>query len=122
MLEPFLFLLLKHAICDLGLQRWRPARSKLNPFGPGIQLHCFDHAIGTGIVLSFFVSPELAVMMAMIDYLAHGTIDCIKSNLFKIFGIDHGSDLYWSWQTVDQMLHYITYYYILILIEIIYLT
>ena len=54
--------------------------------------------------------------MATIDYFEHGTIDCIKSNLFKLFGIDHGSDLYWSWQTVDQILHYITYYYIVVII------
>ena len=119
MLELFLCLLIKHAICDLGLQRWRLERSKTNPFGAGIQLHCFDHAIFTGVICSFFVSPELAVMMAIIDYFAHGIIDCVKSNLFKRFGINHGSDLYWSWQTLDQMLHYITYYCIVVLTGII---
>lgn len=114
--------MLKHAFCDLGLQRWRPTRSKINPLGAGIHIHCMDHGIATGIICCFFVSPELALLMGLIDYIAHGIIDCTKSNLFKKFGIDHGSDLYWSWQTVDQMLHYATYYYILILIEIIYLT
>ena len=105
--------MLKHALCDLAIQRWRQQRSKIKYFGPGIQLHSMDHGVATGLIFCFFVAPPIALILGIIDYFAHGIIDCVKSNLFKHFKIEPLSDSYWMWQSVDQMFHYVTYYFII---------
>lgn len=110
MLELITLLMLKHATCDLALQRWRPQRSKTNYFSPGIQLHSMDHGVSTAIICAFFVAPGLALLAGIVDYFCHSIIDCTKSNLFQHYGIQPASDSYWSWQTVDQIAHYLTYY------------
>lgn len=112
-MDLFLALLIKHAICDLALQRWHGWEGigpKYRYFNPKAQKHYLEHGFGTLIVFLVFTDPYIACVAAIIDWFCHWHIDCIKSNANKILGWREGHQGFWVLVTIDQILHYITYY------------
>lgn len=115
MLELLFFLIVKHCICDLGLQSqllWGKTYRKHNYFG--CHSHYLHHAIGTLIVSLFFVNPILAVQLAVVDYIAHWHIDFCKHRINNWAGCTRQDKLYWWIAVVDQLLHFLTYYLLVI--------
>jgi len=112
----FLFLLFKHAVADLYLQSLiHYSQKKSNYFSLMGQVHYLQHGILAFLVLMFFVSWQFALLLSLLDYLAHWNIDHIKSRTQKYFGIQAPSRGYWFFASIDQMLHYLTYYVIVLL-------
>ena len=123
-MEPFflLWLLIKHIIVDLPIQRSTPLHiQKLKRFyckWPWGHLHYINHSIGTFLVTWYFVNFFTAVIIAAIDYIAHWHIDYSKYRIlvkFKIDNVPESYIRYWWIQTFDQILHYITYYILVML-------
>ena len=109
-------LLCKHAVADLAVQSSRIPTTKRLYFNKGLHLHALDHAVLTLLVLLFFINPWLAVAFAVLDYVAHWHIDCLKSKLLWTFGIPRDGSVFWCIQTCDQISHYATYALIVYLI------
>ena len=112
-----LFLLMcKHSVADLALQSLRKPTTKRLYFNKGLHIHALDHAALTLVVLVFFINPWLALAFAVLDYVAHWHLDCLKSKLLWTFGIPRDGSVFWCIQTCDQISHYATYALIVYLI------
>lgn len=109
-------LMLKHAICDLGIQSFRTPTNKSRYFDKGLHLHSMDHGIGTFIVLLFFINPLYALVYAVVDYVFHWHIDCTKTTIARKYNWTKEGKPFWRLQTFDQMAHYATYALIVYLI------
>lgn len=112
MLQFAIFLLFKHLICDFILQTEHMAKSK-GQYGnwDGI-IHSLHHGIGTLLVSVVFVSPKLALILALVDFLIHYHIDWFKMR----FGPASYKDKhYWVWFGTDQFLHQLTIVLVLII-------
>jgi len=117
-LHIFFLLIVKHTIVDLGIQSWLlwgKAHEKGDYLG-GHQ-HYLHHAIGTFLVLLCFLDLHTTCVLSVIDYLAHWHIDFSKHNLNRYLNVTR-KDLKWWWITVlDQLLHFTTYYLIMIYVS-----
>ena len=117
-LATFAFLLtIKHTVCDLALQRLFPADKKFY-FNPPAHTHYFHHGLGSFLVGLMFGVP-FAVAIGVIDYFAHWQIDYAKTVIRDKYNMQPEEDRYWVLQTVDQALHFFTYYcFVLIAISL----
>ena len=112
----FFALLIKHAIVDLGIQSHLNDIDK-NRYISNAHIHYLHHGISTFLIALFFTSPQLAILCAIIDYVAHWHIDFVKHNVTTIFNIE-GKSLVWWWiSAADAALHFLTYYVIILLIS-----
>ena len=113
----FLLLLIKHCIIDLYLQSLIYYRTKKSDYlSLSAHQHYFQHGIGTAMVLVFFISWPIAIVFGLVDYIAHWNIDYCKSRAQKYFGVKAPEKGYWLLSSIDQGLHYLTYYVIILLI------
>lgn len=109
----FLFLLiLKHAIADVGIQRHLGIQKKHEWLSKKAQLHYLTHGIGTFIVLSP-IDFIIAFIAGIIDWIAHWHIDFVKTNINNKYELNNTDYAYWWLLTVDQVLHYTTYFLII---------
>ena len=119
-LTVFLLLTIKHAVCDLYLQSFLTLdKSRYLGGWP----HYAEHALGTFVVIAWFVDPVIAVAIALLDGVAHGHIDWLKHRVISAYEHTTGMTMesnrkhtYWFVQAVDQMLHFLTYYLICLII------
>lgn len=109
-------LLVKHAIADLAIQSARTISYKGNYFSKGLHVHAMDHGVLTAVVLLFFINPLNAIIFGILDYIVHAIIDCNKTKALTYFNIPREGNIYWSVQTLDQILHYTTYLIIVLMV------
>lgn len=104
-------LLLKHFICDFPLQMFPYQYENKGTYGhPGGLLHSGIHIVGTLIVMLLFVSPFLAMGLALLDGIIHYHIDWAKMNVNRIYNLKPtNSEYFWLSLGVDQLLHGLTY-------------
>lgn len=108
-LATFAFLLsLKHTVCDLALQRLFPAEKKYY-FNVPAHTHYFHHGLGSFLAGLMFGWP-FALLIGLIDYFAHWNIDYGKTIIRDHYNMQSSEDRYWVLQTIDQALHFATYY------------
>ena len=102
-----LLLLFKHILADYFLQK--PWNDKGIYGSKGGVEHDIIHAIGTVIVMNFFVNPAWAVIVAFLDGIIHYHIDWAKTNIKSNYNLKKDQTLYWGLHGVDQYLHILTY-------------
>lgn len=107
-------LMLKHSIADLYLQAVRPMPNKSNYFDKGLWWHALDHGVLTFFVMLMFVDYKWALAMAVLDVLCHAHIDFFKTTIAKVKNWKRDTTVFWKFQTLDQMLHYATYFLIVV--------
>lgn len=115
-MEPLLWLLIKHSIIDLGLQplSYPAGKGKSNYFGYlGHLGHYVPHGVGTVIVLLFFVDPHTALLGGLIDWFLHWNIDYAKTTIRNKKGWTNNDRQFWLLNALDQILHYLTYFLII---------
>jgi len=109
-------LILKHVVADLGLQSqllWgQTHKKKFYPFGG--HAHYFHHSTLTFLVSWIFVSWQVALAMAIVDHVAHWHIDYTKHRVNEMIGCSRKDKIWWWTATVDQLLHFLTYYLLVI--------
>ena len=104
MIQIAILLNLKHFICEFILQTSEISKSKAKYLG-GVW-HSAHHAIGSFIVMVFFISPQFSALLAFFDLIIHYHIDWVKMR----FGPTSTQDKrYWQWLGADQFLHHLTY-------------
>jgi len=116
MIEILLWLMIKHFICDFPLQAHPYLYRHKHEYGHlGGILHALIHGVGTAIVLLFFpsVSLELMAFIMILDVVIHYHIDYCKMKIGKIYNLKpDNSEAFWSLLGFDQLLHFLTYYFI----------
>lgn len=113
MFEALLLLFVKHFICDFPLQisPWM-YRNKGIYFHPGGIAHSAVHALGTWLVLVFFIGAQ-AWLYALLDFIVHYHIDWAKLKLNKHYDLrPDNSNWFWILLGLDQLAHHITYFVI----------
>ena len=112
----FMFLLVcKHAVADLALQsRLEYKGGKLNLKNGRLLIHCAHHAVLAFLVAIIFVGIINALWILLFDFIAHFVIDYSKSWYQSKTNVKYGTKTYWIYSTVDQILHYTTYFIIVI--------
>lgn len=75
--------------------------------------HSAIHALGTWLVLVFFIGST-ALVYALIDFVVHYHIDWAKVYLNKRYGWrPDNSNQFWILLGFDQLAHHITYFVII---------
>ena len=111
-----LFLLIvKHCVTDLGIQSqllWGKTVNKKYYFG--CHSHYLHHAIGTFIVFALLTDWKTTLLATVIDYIVHWHIDFVKYQINNHLELKRSDKLYWWTATLDQLLHFLTYYLLVI--------
>ena len=112
----FLCLLFKHAIVDIALQRHIKYPRKYIYSSRLAQLHYGQHGVATFLVCLLFVGPLTALVAGALDWVAHWHIDHTKARINQRFEWNSTHNAFWYMVTIDQMLHFATYWLIIVLI------
>ncbi len=107
----FLALLFKHAIADLALQNQLKNINKLEYCGNG-HTHYLHHGLLTLITSLLFVDIYLALVISIVDYVLHWHIDFFKHHIVRFFNITMKGSTWWWITSLDQILHYSTYFFL----------
>jgi len=114
--EIFLFLMIKHAIVDLGFQPLGLGSSKKYYFGwPAHKQHYVPHGLLTVLVMASYTHINVAVALGILDYILHWHTDFTKTKIRNYFEWTSKDRQFWILNAVDQILHF-TGYYIIVLI------
>ncbi len=114
----FIYLLVlyqaKHFICDFPLQG-RYMLGKFNKEGWVLPLaaHASVHAAATFLITVFFVG-WWAIPLAIADAIIHFCMDRIKASPYLWGRYNHSQPQFWYALGVDQMVHHLTHYVIII--------
>lgn len=111
-LNILMLLLVKHFICDFPLQAFPYQYRNKGTYGHlGGILHSVIHVAGSFLVLIYFTSVEMALMLSLFDGLCHYHIDFAKMNIGRIYNLKpDNSEWFWILMGFDQLLHALTYY------------
>jgi len=108
----------KHAVADLVLQS-RLSGDKLNLRSSKGWMHALDHAALTVLVFIFFVSPQHAIALGVLDFTLHFAIDYCKTLWVRRRRIEVESKIFWRIQGIDQIAHFSCYMLYVILAAVI---
>ena len=115
-MEIFLFLMIKHALIDLGLQPFNIGQNKLQYFGRIAHLkHYAPHGVLTAVIMAFYSSIEVAILLGILDYILHWHTDFLKTNIREYFKWNNTQRQFWLLNTADQILHFLGYYVIILI-------
>lgn len=105
---------IKHFVVDFILQREYQWRNKGTYGHMGGIEHATLHAFATLVILFFFTSFDIALMLALLDGVIHYHIDWAKMKLNAVTGWkpDTHPEFWWL-LGLDQLLHSLTYILIL---------
>jgi hypothetical protein len=109
-----LFFLLKHLIVDFMLQTPYQFLNKGIYGHPGGLLHAGLHSLATFLILISTATLAFTVIVSLIDGIVHYHVDWSKVNITKRMGWTMQDQHYWYILGIDQFLHYLTYWAILV--------
>lgn len=101
---------LKHFICDYPLQNsYMLGKMQEKDWVKPLLAHSMVHMLGTIFILSW-INPILALILSLVDLVAHFTIDRLKASP-NIGGRFNPTQPYFWWALgADQMAHHLTHY------------
>ena len=105
-------LFIKHFLVDFVFQTNEHVKHK-GTYGnlKGIE-HSIQHAVGTALMLIPFVGFEIAALIGLIDGVIHYHIDWAKMSINRIWHYTVEQSQFWMWLGADQLLHSLTYVWI----------
>jgi hypothetical protein len=108
-------LVIKHGIADLWLQSFHTKSYKINWLGG--HRHYLEHSVLTLLIASWFLPLQYAVVACLLDYCCHWHVDWAKHHLLKRtqWTFETAPKFFFFVQSIDQILHYLTYWLIVIL-------
>ena len=109
----FAALFTKHFVFDFLLQGPFQFLNKGTYGHPGGILHAGLQAIGTFVVLGFFVGPVVSFTLGVLDGVVHYHIDWAKTRLNDYLSLQPNNEKFWWLLGLDQYLHYMTYAFLL---------
>ena len=111
--------IIKHFVCDFPLQANKWFYNNKHIYGhPGGIAHAGIHALGTLLVFTFalfgIISSLDVWILAIMDGVIHYHIDWAKMNIGKKFNLKpDNSEWFWILLGLDQLLHYMTYLFLI---------
>ncbi len=119
-LTEILFLLsllfVKHFVVDFPLQKPFQWKNKGDYGHLGGILHAALHAIGTGLIVVFFVQEPTeygkflwSFSIALLDGMVHYHVDWAKMNLNEKLDYNPNTEGFWNLLGADQLIHSLTY-------------
>jgi hypothetical protein len=107
----------KHFIVDFPLQGEYQWRNKGTFLHPGGLLHAGLHGLATFLILGFFTTPLIGVIISLAETVVHYLIDYVKMNINSRMGWEcNKNPEFWVLLGLDQFLHSMTYIAIIYLI------
>lgn len=105
-------LFVKHYVVDFVLQTQEMINHKGVYGDPKGFYHSLQHAIGTLVIALYFWVWPWALVLALIDLIAHYHIDWLKMN----YGNKNIHDAqFWNHLGLDQLAHHLTYILMVVL-------
>ena len=102
------FLFIKHFIVDFLLQPEYMYKNKGDLSHPGGYIHAFLHGFVSLIIMLLLANNLIiALLLAVMEWVWHFTIDYWKVNLSKNYDMKH--EVFWILLGLDQLLHNLTY-------------
>ena len=116
-------LFVKHFVVDFPLQTPYQWQNKGTYGHVGGIIHSALHAIGTGLIVVFFI-PDPTVLgkflcattVALLDGVIHYHVDWAKMALNKKLGYTTSTNGFWNLLGADQLIHTLTYLVIVVII------
>ena len=108
----FALLSIKHFIADFVLQYDYMVQEKGYYGKVGGIHHSLIHGFGTWAIFWSFAYP-MAFWLAVADFIAHYHIDWAKMKIGRTKGYTPADRQFWFWIGFDQLLHYITYVFLI---------
>lgn len=105
---------IKHLVCDYFLQG-KYMLGKFNEQGwvKPLSAHCGVHALATFVIATIFTfNPFIGFWLALFDFITHFLIDRTKVISSRDIGTQNPK--FWHYLGIDQMLHHIIHYFIII--------
>lgn len=118
-MEIMFWFFIKHFICDFPLQAHPWMYRNKGTYGhPGGIVHALIHFIGTFILLLCFnVSILFTFALSTFDFICHYHIDYAKLKIGSYYKLGPmTSEWFWILLGVDQLLHYLTYFIIILML------
>ena len=111
--------IIKHFVCDFPLQATPWMYKNKGTYGHlGGIAHAGIHMTGTvaifALTLGGILSPLDIALLGLIDGLIHYHIDWAKMNIGRIYNLKpDNSEWFWILLGLDQLLHYMTYLFLI---------
>lgn len=115
-LELITLLIIKHFVADFLLQNNWMVNQKGYYLQAGGVVHALIHGILTFFVLSYVTGEGIAFVAALLDFVLHYHIDWAKMKLGRTFNWTTNDRMFWVAIGFDQMLHYLTYVLIILIV------
>ena len=106
LLAPLLF---KHFLCDYLLQSSSMLSQKHDLRALGGYLHSGLHALGSALILMFFVSWWTVLLIVALEFIVHLLLDFGKAQWVRKLELSETNLRYWHLFGLDQWLHALTY-------------
>lgn len=113
----WLLLILKHFYVDFCIQdRYEYSNKGIYGHMGGIK-HALKHAAYTAVALAicnYAGQDFILTKVILLEFVIHYHIDWLKVNICNKFNLKpESSEIYWVVLGLDQMLHYLTYWFII---------
>jgi len=108
---------IKHYIADFLLQTdFTENKAKKENWLLPLLAHTATHGLFTLLIVASFVPPVIALGLALFDVVLHSITDRLKAskNLFR--NVEKTGMAYWYGLGLDQMIHHITHYIIILVV------
>jgi len=104
----------KHFLADYPLQvPYMLGKFKEHGWELPLLSHAAVHALMTFGIVLYFLSWQIALLMAVFDLVVHFTVDRIKASPHLFGRYQHHEKMYWIALGGDQFMHHITHYIII---------
>lgn len=100
-------LIIKHFVADFVLQTTWMVDEKRHYGRWGGLAHSGIHGLGTGLIFLIFGFGLWSIICAVIDFIVHYHTDWVKMNASQTLTVVDRR--YWVYLGLDQMIHYLTY-------------
>lgn len=106
----FTLFMLKHFVVDFLLQGSYMYKNKGTYLHPGGIYHAALHGYVSSLIICFYYTDNIALIMGIFEFLIHYHIDWAKVNINKKFNLKpNNSEKFWWLLGLDQLLHNLTY-------------
>lgn len=107
----------KHFVCDFVLQtQYMLGKFKESGWVLPLLAHSGVHSLATFVIAIVFVGPLFALLLAVFDLVVHFTMDRIKASPNLGGKYNPTEKRFWQYLGVDQMVHHVTHYVIILCI------
>jgi len=108
---------MKHLVVDFFLQNaYMLAKFNVKGWFKPLMAHTGMHGTATLVIaLLFGVDATTAIYIAMFDIIVHTVVDKLKVEFSRDYDKNKDKEFWW-WLGIDQMLHHLTHYTIILFI------